>query len=87
MRKPRLDTPRFSIGDRIAIQPAIWTSHAGKIGTVVQIKSNVHSMTLDKYRVKLDTGTEELEFWDIQLRSLNAESRKAAIHTKSAVRR
>jgi len=66
--RPRNESPRFSVGDRIVIQEVISTSHSGKPGTVVNIRRSRHSVTLDKYRVRLDAGP-ELDFWDIQLKT------------------
>ena len=68
MRKPRVQAPRFSIADRVVVQPVITTAHAGKAGTVVDIRISRYTPTLDKYRVRLDDGL-ELDFWDIQLRT------------------
>jgi hypothetical protein len=73
-RRPRLQPQRFSIGDVVQVNAAITSVHVGELGTVIAITSSRYSRTLDKYAVRLESGTEKL-FWDIQLAGLAEISR------------
>jgi len=62
----RKEQPRFSVGDTVVINSTIATRSANAVAYVTQIRSSLHSHTLDKYTVQFEDGS-EAQFWDIQL--------------------
>jgi hypothetical protein len=58
---------RFRIGDSVEILPTIHSGFIGMTGTVIAVKENAQTRTLDEYRVRLANCEDEV-FWDIQLR-------------------
>jgi hypothetical protein len=68
-RKPRTETPRFRVGDRVLILPTLrqrWASQPALIRSVVESK---YSRTLDKYFIRVDGHTSDIEVFDIELKT------------------
>jgi hypothetical protein len=68
-RKPRTETPRFRVGDRVLILPTLrqrWAGQRAVIGSVVESK---YSRTLDKYLIRVDGHTSNIEVFDIELKT------------------
>ncbi len=67
VKKERCTPPRFHVGSRVIINDLISNAHVGELGRVICLKPSRHSVTLDAYLVRLDSGIER-EFWDVQLK-------------------
>ena len=68
---PRNDRPRFKIGDRVHIKPTKRLSHSGVIGTVRGVTESRWLQTLDKYMVRVEGLSDDLEVYDIELSGLH----------------
>jgi hypothetical protein len=77
MPKTKLRKPcRFNVGDCVTVLSTICTRFVGNHGVVskVHVSPTAHTHTLDKYDVLLDGHTEDVTFWDIQLKADREQS-------------
>jgi hypothetical protein len=65
--KPR-EIPRFTIGQAVTIRDFTGSIEAGTDGTVMSIQAHRQRRTLDKYLIRLSSGSEKV-FWDIHLKA------------------
>jgi hypothetical protein len=65
----RLDKPRFKVGDRVEILPAMINRFSGRTGVIIAVGMNRYARNLDKYTVRFEDGPESV-FWEFQLKGV-----------------
>jgi hypothetical protein len=54
--QPRIEPPRFKIGQSVQITNDIQAPHAGEVGVIISVQYSQESRTLDKYIVHFASG-------------------------------
>jgi hypothetical protein len=68
-QRQRTAPVRFRVGDRVQLKPTLRPQHCGQLGIVQSVIKNRYAQSLDKYLVRLDGSSDDIEVWDIELQS------------------